>query len=188
VLWQAELGKGLASFAVVGQRAFTAGNDGADHDTLWCLDLETGKPLWKHTIDVPTRAHEMPIVPYGPAATPTVESDKAWFISREGDILCLESNSGKVVWQKNLVRDLGGKRPVYGYSTSPAVHDGRLYLDAGGTGKSNACLDAATGEVIWQTGDGEAGYATPYVIKRDGHEVLVSFKGEALELRNAKDG
>lgn len=188
VLWKAEAGKGLASFAVVGQRAYTAGNDGKDQDTLWCLDLETGKPLWSRSFPVPTRCHEMPIVPYGPAATPTVLEGKAWFISREGDLWCVNANNGEIIWQKHLLKDLGGKRPVYGYSGSPFVQEGKLYLDVGGSGKSNACLDAASGQVLWQTGDGEAGYATPHLIKHEGQDVLVLFKGEALELRAAADG
>ena len=188
VLWKAELGKGLASFAVVGNRAYTAGNDGEDKDTLWCLDLDTGKSIWKHIFAVPTRCHEMSIVPYGPAATPTVIGDKAWFISRDGHVLCLHSETGTVIWQKHLVDDFAGKRPVYGYSSSPYVSGDRLYLDAGGKGSSNVCLNAATGEGIWKTGDGEAGYATPFLTKREGKDILVLFKGEALELRAAADG
>lgn len=174
--------------AVVGHRVFTAGNDGADHDTLWCLDLETGRQLWKRTIDVSTRCHEMPIVPVGPAATPTVMDNLAWFISREGHVLCVDAETGSVRWQKHLVNDLGGKRPVYGYSGSPFVDGGKLFLDAGGNTKSNACLDAASGRILWQTGSGEAGYATPRCLTRDGTACLVSFKGEALELLNAADG
>ncbi len=188
VLWKAELGKGLGSFAVVGKRAYTAGNDGADKDTLVCVDLDTGKPVWTHTYAVPTKCHEMSIVPYGPASTPTVIGDKAWFISRDGHVLCLNAESGAVIWQKHLVDDLGGKRPVYGYSSSPCVHAGRLYLDAGGQGSSNVCLDAVTGTVIWKTGDGEAGYATPFITRLSGKDTLILFKGEALELRAAADG
>ncbi|HYF37062.1 MAG TPA: PQQ-binding-like beta-propeller repeat protein [Prosthecobacter sp.] len=188
VLWRAELGKGLASFAVVGRRVFGAGNDGADQDTLWCLDPDTGKVIWQHRFAATTKIHEMPIVPYGPAATPTVVNGRAWFISRDGQVLSLEAETGKVVWQKHLVDDLGGKRPVYGYASSPAVHEGRLYLDNGGSGKSNTCLDAMTGAILWQTGDGEAGYATPFVMPYGEDEVLVQFKGEALELRSAADG
>jgi len=188
VLWKAELGKGLGSFAVVGKRAYTAGNDGADKDTLVCLDLDTGKPAWKHTYAVPTKCHEMSIVPYGPASTPTVVGDKVWFISRDGHVLCLNADTGAVIWQKHLIEDFGGKRPVYGFSGSPFVKNDKLYLDVGGKGKSNTCLNAKTGEVIWQTGDGEAGYATPFITKRDGQEILILFKGEALELRAAADG
>ena len=190
ILWKAELGKGLGSFAVVGKRAYAAGNDGADKDTLVCLDLDTGKPVWKHTYAVPTKCHEMSIVPYGPASTPTVIGDKAWFISRDGHVLCLNAETGAVIWQKHLADGLGGKRPVYGYSSSPFIADDRLYLDvgAGGAGKSNACLKASTGELIWQTGDGEAGYATPFITKLHGKDTLVLFKGEALELRSPTDG
>ncbi len=190
VLWKAKLGKGLGSFAVVGKRAYAAGNDSADKDTLVCLDLDTGKPVWKHTYAVPTKCHEMSIVPYGPASTPTVIGDKAWFISRDGHVLCLNAETGIVIWQKHLVDDLGGKRPVYGYSSSPFIAEDRLYLDvgAGGAGKSNACLKASTGELIWQTGDGEAGYATPFIRKLHGKDTLVLFKGEALELRSPADG
>ena len=188
VLWKAELGKGLASFAVVGDRVFTAGNDGADKDTIWCLDLETGKPVWQHESAVPTKAHEMSIVPYGPATTPTVVEGKVYCLSREGHLRCLDAATGQVVWQKSYLGDFGGKRPVYGYSSSPAAQDGCLYLDVGGAKGSNVCLDAKTGEVVWQTGEGEAGYATPWLTKQNDQDVLVLFKGEALELRAAADG
>ncbi|MCX6856114.1 MAG: PQQ-binding-like beta-propeller repeat protein [Verrucomicrobia bacterium] len=190
VLWKAELGKGLGSFSVIGQRVYSAGNDGADKDTLVCLDLDTGKPIWKHSYAVPTKCHEMSIVPYGPASTPTIVGDKAWFISRDGHVLCLNAETGSVLWQKHLVNDLGGKRPVYGYSSSPFIAEDRLYLDvgAGGAGKSNACLKASTGELIWQTGEGEAGYATPLISKLNGKDTLVLFKGQALELRAPADG
>lgn len=190
VLWKAELGKGLGSFAVVGKRVYSAGNDGADNDTLVCLDLETGKPVWKHTYAVPTKCHEMSIVPYGPAATPTVIGDQAWFISRDGHVLCLNAETGQVIWQKHLVEDFGGKRPVYGYSSSPCVHEGRLYLDAGGQGSSNLCLEAGSGEVVWRAGDGEAGYATPFLmpVEAGAPDTLVFFKGQGLELRAAADG
>ncbi len=188
ILWKAELGKGLGSFAVVGKRAYSAGNDGADKDTLVCLDLDTGKPLWKHTYAVPTKCHEMSIVPYGPASTPTIIGDKAWFISRDGHVLCLKAESGEVIWQKHLIDDFGGKRPVYGFSSSPSIHEGRLYLDAGGSGSSTLCLDAATGKVLWKTGDGEAGYATPFPAQLNGQTTLVLFKGQGLELRAASDG
>ncbi|MDZ4287842.1 MAG: PQQ-binding-like beta-propeller repeat protein [Prosthecobacter sp.] len=191
VVWQAELGKGLSSFAVMGSRVFASGNNGADQDSLSCLDLETGQTVWQYTLAVPTKPHEMSIVPPGPAATPTVADGRVYCLSREGDLLCLDTLNGKVIWRKHLVKDLSGKRPVYGYANSPAVDEGRLYLDVGrekGASGSTACVDAVSGEVVWQTGEGEAGYATPYITERDGMKVLVMFKGEALELRQAKDG
>lgn len=188
VAWNAQVGMGLASFAVVGSRVYATGNDGKDQDTIWCLDLATGKELWKHAHKVSTKSHEMPIVPNGPGATPTVHDGRVYAISREGDLLCLDATTGTLVWQTNFIKDLGGKRPVYGYAGSPMIVDGQLYLDIGGSGKSTTCLNARTGAVVWQTGDGEAGYSTPVPVQREGKTVLMLFKGEALELRSAADG
>lgn len=188
VLWKTELGMGMAGFAIAGNRAFTAGNDGEDHDTIWCLDLETGQPVWQHRYPVPTQAHEMSIVPFGPASTPTVVGGHVFVTSREGQLLCLDTATGAVVWQTHFVNDLGGKRPVYGYSSSPTVDEGRIYLDIGGAAGSNVCLESKSGKVVWQTGEGEAGYATPWLTELDGKKVLVLFKGEAFELRAAADG
>jgi outer membrane protein assembly factor BamB len=188
VAWRAEVGIGLSSFAVAGERVITTGNDGKDRDTVFCFQLKTGGVLWQHTLEVPTKCHEMPIVPYGPAATPAIAGERVYFISREGHLQCLALDTGSLLWQKHLVTDLGGKRPVYGYASSPAVIDGRLYLDIGGQGGSTACLDAESGAVLWQTGDGEAGYSTPFITSRGGRDTLVIFKGEALELRDPATG
>ncbi len=188
VAWREQIGLGLCSFAVAGDRVLTAGNDGKDQDTVFCFRLQTGEILWRHSLAVPTKCHEMPIVPYGPAATPTIHGGHVYSLSREGHLQCLSLDSGALLWEKHLLTDLGGKRPVYGYASSPAVIDGRLYLDVGGAGKSTACLDAATGEVVWQTGDGEAGYATPFVTTHVGKATLILFKGEALELRDPANG
>ncbi len=188
VAWREQVGVGLASFAVVGDRAITAGNDGKDQDTVFCFRLRNGEILWRHTLAVPTKCHEMPIVPYGPASTPAVADDNVYYLSREGHLQCLSLDSGSLLWEKHLINDLGGKRPVYGYASSPAVIAGRLYLDVGGNGQSTACLDAATGEIVWQTGEGEAGYSTPFIVPHEGKDTLVLFKGEALELRDPATG
>ncbi len=188
VAWRTNLGVGMGSFAVAKGKIYASGNDGQNQENLFCLDLHTGAEVWRHTLAVPTQAHEMAIVPNGPGATPTVRDGHVWFVSREGDIVCLDAETGTVAWTRRMIQDLGGKRPVYGYTSSPCVHDGRLYLDIGGTGKSTTCLHALTGEIVWQTGSGEAGYSTPQIIQRDGKNILVLFKGEALELRHAADG
>jgi outer membrane protein assembly factor BamB len=188
IAWEAKVGAGLGSFAVIGKRVYTSGNDGEDHENLVCLDLDSGKQLWRYQIAVPTKAHEMPIVPYGPASTPTATKEHVWFITREGNLLCLSAQEGSLLWNKHFTTDLGGKRPVYGYSSSPLLHQGRLYLDIGGETKSTTCLDAISGAIIWQSGKGEAGYSTPQIFSREGKDTLVSFKGQALELRAASDG
>jgi outer membrane protein assembly factor BamB len=188
VSWKMSVGRGMASFAVVGDRAFTAGNDGNNQDSIFCLNLATGKPLWHHDYPCKSAAHLMSIVPGGPCATPCVANGHVFTISREGDVFCLEAASGKVIWQKNLLQDFHGKRPVYGYASSPLVWQGRLFLDVGGTEGSTVCLNADNGEMVWAKGKGEAGYAMPAIASLAGKERLVLYKGRELAVLDPSDG
>jgi outer membrane protein assembly factor BamB len=188
ILWKLNVGRGLTSFAVVVGKVFTAGNDGADKDSIVCLDLESGRELWRHTYACLTAAHPMSIVPFGPAGTPCVSEGRVFTLSREGDLLCLDAEKGKVIWKKNLVNDLKGKRPVYGYGSSVLAEPGRVFVDAGGADGSTVCLDAKTGDVIWAKGSGEAGYATPVLAKLGDANTLIVFKGEALTVINPETG
>lgn len=52
-------------------------------------------------------AHEVPIVPNGPGATPTVFVGHVFVLAREGDLVVLDTTVGQFAWRKNLVLDLG---------------------------------------------------------------------------------
>ncbi len=188
VAWRAQVGAGMASFAVVDGRVFTAGNDGENQDTIWCFDLLTGKVLWRHDYLCKSAAHVMPIVPSGPSATPCVGDGRVFTVSREGVVFCQEAATGKVVWQKSLLKDFHGQRPVYGYAGSPLLWQGKLFLDAGGEEGSTVCLNAATGATLWAKGTGEAGYATPVMATLGGKERLIMFKGRELVVLDPQDG
>ncbi len=186
--WKAQVGSGMASFAVVGDHVFTAGNDGHDQDTVFCLELSTGKPVWRHDYPSKTAAHEMSIVPPGPCATPCVSHGHVITISREGDVFCLDAATGAVAWQKNMVRDFHGHRPVYGYAGSPLVWQGKLILDVGGQEGSTVCLDENTGATLWAKGTGEAGYSTAVIAEFSHQKRLVMYKGRELLVLDPSDG
>lgn len=190
-LWRAQAGVGLSSCVVAEGRLFTQGNNGSDADLILALDAATGAELWRFTLPCKTSSHEMPIVPSGPGGTPTVAGASVYAITREGDLVCLDVTNGQVNWRKHLVNDLGGKRPVYGYSQSPLVENGRIYLDIGaapGAEGSTVALDAATGELRWKAGKGEAGYSSARFFTRDGRRYVAMFKGEALDVFDPVDG
>jgi outer membrane protein assembly factor BamB len=191
VLWRAQVGVGMSSCVVADGRLITQGNDGSGNDHVIALDAASGAELWRVTFPCKTDSHEMPIVPSGPGATPTIAGGHVFALSREGDLLCIEAATGQLAWKKNLVADLGGKRPVYGYAQSPLIADGRLFLDIGSeknaTG-STVALDAATGDVRWRGGSGEAGYSSARLLERDGRKLVAMFKGEALDIFDPADG
>jgi outer membrane protein assembly factor BamB len=190
-LWNARVGLGMSSPVIADGRLITQGNDGEGTDSVLALDAATGAELWRFSLPCRTAAHEMPIVPNGPCATPAIFGGHVAALTREGDLLCLDTNTGQLVWRKNLVTDLGGKRPVYGYAQSPLVADGSIYLDIGaekGAKGSTVALDVATGEVRWRDGVGEAGYSSARMFERDGRRYVAMLKGEALEVFDPADG
>ena len=190
-LWKSRVGAGMSSPVVDGGRVILCGNDGQDTDRIVALDVLTGTPLWEFTAPEPSKAHEMPIVPAGPAATPTLAGGRAYCLSREGTLHVLDLVTGGLIWKKNLRSDLGGKRPVYGYTQSPLVADGVVYLDVGCAADqsgSTVALDAAAGDVRWRAGGGEAGYSSARMLVKEGHPSLVMFKGEALTVLDPADG
>jgi hypothetical protein len=191
-LWTANVGLGMSSPVVADGKVIMHGNDGSGTDHVIALDAAGGKELWRHSYACATAAHEMPIVPNGPGATPTITGGLVYTLSREGDLHCLNLSDGKVVWQQQLVSTLGGKRPVYGYAQSVLADGGRLYIDLGSEGEkpgSTVALDAKSGAVIWRSpGGGEAGYSAARLLERDGKRLLAMFKGGGMELLDPEQG
>lgn len=181
VLWSANVGKGFSSIAVAGGRAYTLGNDGKE-DTLYCLDAASGQVVWKHSY-----AHPLDAKYYqgGTSGTPTVEGDRVYFLSRRGHLLCLDAATGAVHWRGNVMVDVGAKHPEWGFASSVLIDANRAVVNAGTYG---AAYDKATGKVLWKTGTGESGYATPVPFERDGQRLYLMFAAKELVAIKAETG
>jgi outer membrane protein assembly factor BamB len=71
-----------------------------------------------------------------------------------GSVLCFDKNTGKKIHEKRLFRNPAPQycHPFNSYaSPTPVVEEGRVYVSFGSP--YNGCLDAATGEVIWERKD-----------------------------------
>ena len=65
-------------------------------------------------------------------SSPTVDGERLYALGSDGDLACLETSTGKLVWQKNLVTDFGGKTGVWAYAESPLVDGDVLVCTPGG--------------------------------------------------------
>lgn len=63
-------------------------------------------------------------------------------------VLCFKADSGDQVWGHEWTTDYGDMEYASGPRASVTVHEGRAY--ALGAAGMTVCLDAATGEVLWQ--------------------------------------
>jgi len=161
IAWKAAVGMGFSSFTVADGRVYTTGN--ADNtDTIFCFAAATGKELWKHSYpaDLGDKFFEG-----GTTGTPTVDEGRVFALSRWGDLFCLEAATGKIVWTTNVAKQTGVRIPGWGFSGAPTVLEHLLLLNVGDAGLA---LNKATGQVIWQSANKDAGYSTPLPWKRDG--------------------
>ncbi|MCD4699178.1 MAG: PQQ-binding-like beta-propeller repeat protein [Phycisphaerae bacterium] len=181
VLWEKSVGVGYSSVAVVGDRVYAMGNSGG-RDTVWCLNADTGKEIWQRPYSCPRD----PAGGYsGPRATPTVDGKHVFAMSHNGQVFCLDADSGKVIWKKNVPKELGGGIPQWGLAGSPLVVGKLLILNIGTAG---VAMDKATGKIVWKTGAGKAGYATPVLFETDGRKCLAIFGATSLAIVDATNG
>jgi len=182
-LWRFDAGLGFSSMSVVGGRVYTMGGKD-DVDTVWCLDVETGKVIWKHSYACDTVKNNYP----GPRTTPTVDEGKVYTVSRFGDMYCLDAGNGKVLWKKQLERDFGGKKPGWHFSASAVVVDEMVIVEPGGRGTSMVALNKNTGEVVWKAGDDKASYCTGGICELNGKKTLATMNLYGLVLRDVATG
>jgi outer membrane protein assembly factor BamB len=194
VLWRMPLGTGYSGPAVadgklyVMDRQRAAGPDGKPmrptrkgilgNERVLCFDAATGKPLWKHEYDCPYKVS----YPSGPRTTPLIAGGKVWTLGAMGDLLCLEADSGKVIWQKNLAREYDlDSPPAWGWSASPLLDGDLLYCTVGGEGSAIVAFNKDTGKEVWKAlSTEEIGYSPPMICPINGKRQLLLWLSESV--------
>jgi len=180
LLWTSkDAGLGYSAVAVVGDRLYSWGDDDTE-EFVFALDVKTGKRVWRQKVGTPYSNGWGG----GPRCTPTVDGDRLYVLGPKGDLSCLETAGGRIVWQKSLTKDLGGKlMSGWGYSESPLVDGDQVVCSPGGEKGTLAALDKKTGQVRWRSsGLGAAATYSSIVVADVGgvrHYVQVTKDGPA---------
>lgn len=185
LIWKREgLGKGLSTVSIAGGRIFTMGDrevDGKTSQFTIAYDMATQKELWATRIGEPYKD-------YGSLSTPTVEADRVYVESTDGEVFCLDPATGAVRWQKNF-KDFDGKMMcVWPYSESPLVDSDRLIVTPGGKDAGLVALDKKTGAVVWKCalpelgplGKDGAAYSSPIVAEIEGVRQYIQVVGRGV--------
>jgi outer membrane protein assembly factor BamB len=185
------LGAGFSSVAVTGGRIYTMG-DRNGVQTLMALDQANGKQIWSARVG-PSWDDEMG----GPRGTPTVDGELTYAIGTEGDLVCVETATGRERWRKSLPRDFGGRMmSMWKFSESPLVDGDRLVFTPGGSGAYLVAVDKKTGRELWRTpapplgprGREGAGYSSIMISSGAGVKQYVQLTGRGLVGVRAEDG
>ena len=191
-LWSDEVGIGFSSCAVVDGLLYTLGHEPntpekekageLTNDNVWCIDAATGRRIWHYSYPCKQVAD---LNEGGPGATPTVEENRVYTLSKEGHLFCFDAaHDGKILWKQELQSLLGVPMPEWGFSCSPRVLGNMLILDAGRT----VALDKLTGAVIWKTAIYRPGYGSPTIFNVGGQSYVAVLNNDDLLVVRANDG
>jgi outer membrane protein assembly factor BamB len=188
--WKATgLGGGDSAPSVAAGRLFGMSNRGGD-EIVWALSEKDGKPLWAARLGaaVAQRARQSK---EGPACTPTVDGDRLYVEGMGGDVACLQVKDGKVLWQRSLTGDFGGRVPRWSFRESPLVDGEKVICTPGGPDATVVALDKKNGKTLWKCqvpGSPTAAYASPIAIDFGGQHQYVVFTQKGLVGIAAADG
>ena len=178
VLWKTDVGLGFSAVSISGDYLYTMGND-RKNDTVWCLEVETGKVVWSHSY--PCGNTDYP----GPRSTPTVDGGFVYTVSNEGHVVCLDAKKGTLVWKKHLRTDFGASAPTWGFATSVVAEGDLLYLNANSYGLA---LNRKNGARVWSSPAGTCGYSTPVLYTDGKTKGVVLFGQNAVYGVNSENG
>src|SRR5256884_3414412 len=148
--WKAKgLGGGDSGPSVAAGRIYGMSHRGAD-EFVWALSEKDGKEIWAVRI-ASALSQNWPQSKEGPSATPTVDGDRLYVMGLAGNVACLQASDGKVVWQRNLVADFGGRSPMWSFRESPLVDGEKVICTPGGEETTMVALNKLNGETIWKT-------------------------------------
>jgi outer membrane protein assembly factor BamB len=171
--------------AVKGNQLFVQGMKGRD-SVVTSLGRVDGKVLWTRIVG-PARENDRGS---GPRSTPTVDGDRVFVLTENGDLAALRAQDGGVVWQRNILKDFSGQNISWLLSESPLVDGDKVIVTPGGRGAGMAALDKATGKTLWVSKElsDEAGYSSAIVADVQGVRTYMTLTSSAGVGVRASDG
>ena len=175
-VWRQPIGEGFSGISIAKSLAYTMYSSGGSEFVV-CLNALDGSEIWK----MRSGAKYSEDNGNGPRCTPTVDGDRVYVLGASGELLALEAESGKLIWQRNLRREFRSKRPYWGFTSSPLVEGNSVVVEAGGSNeRALMAFDKLTGEVLWGTGEDKIGYSSPIAVDALGVRQILFFTGAAL--------
>jgi outer membrane protein assembly factor BamB len=179
VVWKRPLPFGSSSVVVDGKRLYTMYRDG-DNEVVVALEAATGRTIWEYKYPaVFLKGMNMNTGP-GPHATALVVDDGLYTAGVTGKFHCLDKKTGKVLWTRGLIEEMGGTVMLRGYSNSPLRYRDTVIVMVGGKGHTIAALDLKTGATRWQGGDFANSQSSPVLINVDGEEQVACVVEKAV--------
>jgi len=189
ILWSVALpGRANSSPAITANRIDITTK--TDDESLWIIsfDRKSGKEIRKVKVGAGSLSAPGPRNLWANrhnSATPSpIADDKnIWAFFGTGLLVCLDAESGKIQWKRDLVKDYGPYNITFGMGSTPRLWGNLLYVTCMTKGPSYVvAFDKNTGNEVWKSDrklpakkDGADAYSTPTIFHKGSKtELLVS--------------
>ena len=196
IAWKLPLPAWSGSTPIVwGGRIFL--NVAVDDDIeLWCLDRDTGRPLWTRRLSDGNRRLRKQNMS---SPSPVTDGERVWVMTGTG-ILSAFDVEGRQLWRRDVPASYGPFGLNWGYASSPLLHDGALYLQVLHGMRTDdpsyvLRIDPLTGRTVWRVErpsqavrESPDAYTTPALLEYDGATEVVITGGDAVTGHDPETG
>jgi outer membrane protein assembly factor BamB len=129
---------------------------------VYCLELTSGKVLWKRLVHSGKPAMPIHVKNSYASETPIVDANRLYCLFGNVGVFAF-THAGKKVWEHPIPRRQ--MQAGWGTASSPALFGGRLYVQNDNEEASHLqALDAATGREVWRVPrDEKSNWSSPFV-------------------------
>lgn len=163
------VGKGFSQAILVDKTIFISGIKGDTIDMLSAYNLE-GELLWDVSYGRSwTRSY------IDSRSTPTYENGKLYVTSGTGQMNCVDSQTGKLIWQVNTVEKYKSEIHKHGDAESPLLTEKAVLYVTGGEQNTVVALNKKDGSLVWKTKSlgGSKSYTSPCLITHNGKQIVL---------------
>jgi outer membrane protein assembly factor BamB len=202
-------GPGSGTPIVAADRVFVSALDKGSKKLLaMCVSRKDGKILWTKEVGEGFEQNQRNNLA---SPSPLTDGKTVWFYYGSGDLVAFDLE-GNQKWARNIAKDFGAFNYQWIYGSSPALYDGRLYVQVlhrdvpVGRGRGNAgqngpapsyllAIDPATGKDIWKhdrpneaVAESKESYGTPIPLEVGGKKLIMAIGGDCVTANDAATG
>lgn len=195
--WEISAHGGFSSFVTGNGRAYTVVPtevNGKTHETAIAVDRKTGKTLWQTPLGLGgyrsggERGADGNEGLDGPRSTPVFFQNRVFVFGGHFDLYALDSESGRVIWKRDLIKEHGGREIVWSNAATPLIVGDRVLVAGGGKGQTFLAFHPEDGRVLWKHGDDKPTHSTPTLATIHGKEQAIFLVERGLVSLDPADG
>ncbi len=173
VLWSENIGIGYGGPVIKDGKAYLLDRDDKTGDKLRCFDMNNGKELWSFSYEAPGSV-QFP----GSRSVPSIDGNNVYTVGPYGHFYCIDLNTHKPLWNKNIWSDFGGGQiPRWAITQCPLIYGDLVIVASQAPQAGVVAYEKLTGKVKWTTPSiGGVGYVSPSILKvgKENHIVMIS--------------